>query len=129
MSQVTKYQYVKLGMNLEYLRGLSTASVALTSSLAAYPNLAANLPAQRSDASKVISVIKSLLIQLEELGAMQSLAAAGELRPMVAQMEAYLSEAPAARTIVLQDGFANQIVGVAKAVSLVLKQEFGSQVV
>jgi hypothetical protein len=126
MSQPTKYQFVKLGMNLEYLRGISSASIAVTSGLAPFPDLAANQPAERFEAAKVIAGLRSLLIQLEELGLPQSLAAAAEFRPMMAQMEAYISQNPASEPIVLQDGFANKLVNVAKQVSLVLKQELAS---
>ncbi|MCU0873092.1 MAG: hypothetical protein MUE50_12195 [Pirellulaceae bacterium] len=128
MSQPTNYQYVKLGMNLEYLRGISTASVAVTTNLDAYPDLAANLPAHRLEATRVIAVLKSLLIQLEEMDLQHSLAAATEFRPMMAQMETYISQNRGPAPIVLQDGFANKLAGVAKQVSLVLKEELGSQV-
>lgn len=127
MSSPTNYQYVKLGMNLEYLRGISTATVAVTTNLDAYPDLAANLPAHRSEATKVIAVLRSLLIQLEEMDLQQSLAAATEFRRMIAQMETYISQNRAPAPIVLQDGFANKLAGVAKQVSLVLKEELGSQ--
>ena len=40
--QPTAYQYVKLGSNLEFLRGISTVSVMQTTSLAACPNLMDN---------------------------------------------------------------------------------------
>lgn len=128
MSQPTNYQYVKLGMNLEYLRGIASSSVALSASLAAFPELTENLPAQRCAATKVAAVLKSLLIQLEDMGLRQTFAAAAEFRPMLAQLEAYLSQNPTPESIVLQDSFANTLVRVAKQVSLVLKQELGSQV-
>ena len=42
--QPTAYQYVKLGSNLEFLRGISTVSVMQTTSLAAWPSLMENPP-------------------------------------------------------------------------------------
>jgi hypothetical protein len=126
MSHPANYEYVKLGMNLEYLRGMSTASIAVTANLTAFPNLAANLPAHRSEATQVIAVLTSVLIQLEEMGLPQSLAAAAEFRAMTAQMEAYIRQNPAPGPTVLQDGFADKLVSVAKHVSLVLKQELSS---
>ena len=128
MSQPTKYQYVKLGMNLEYLRGISTASIVLSTKLVAFPDLKENLPAQRFAASKVIEVLKSLLIQLDEMRLPQTLAAAAEYRPMLAQIEAFTSQSPIPGSVVLQDSFANKLVSVAKQVSLVLKHELASQV-
>jgi len=122
------YQFVKLGMNLEYLRGIGSTSLVLTSSLTAFPELTENLPAKRFTATKVVAVLKSLLIQLEEMQLQQALAAAAEFRPMLAQIEAYIGQNPGApEPIVLQDGFANRLVGLAKQVSLALKRELGSQ--
>lgn len=127
MSQPTTYQCVKLGMNLEYLRGVATSSIKLSSSLASYPDLMENLPTQRYDVAKVMAVIRSLLIQLEEMGLGQSLAAADQLRPMLGQVEAFINENPTSSSIVLQDGFANKIVMAAKQISLVLKQELAAR--
>jgi hypothetical protein len=45
MPMPTGYQYAKLGSNLEYLRGICSASLAETTSLAAFPDLRENLPA------------------------------------------------------------------------------------
>ena len=127
MSQATSYQFVKLGMNLEYLRGISSTSLTLTTGLVAFPELAENLPAERFAAPKVVAVLKSLLIQLEEMQLQRTLAAAAEFRPMLAQVEAYIGQNPTIpEPIVLQDGFANRLVSLAKQVSLTLKQELGS---
>jgi hypothetical protein len=128
MSQPTNCQYVKLGMNLEYLRGISSTSILLGTSLVAFPELMENLPAQRFAATKVVAVLKSLLIQLEEMRLQQTLTAAAEFRPMLAQVEAYISQQPNPGAIVLQDGFANRLASVAKQVSLALKLELGSHV-
>jgi hypothetical protein len=128
MSQATSYQFVKLGMNLEYLRGISSTSLMLTTGLDAFPELTENLPARRFAAPNVVAVLKSLLIQLEEMQLQRALAAAAEFRPMLAQMEAYIGQHPTTPDpIVLQDGFANRLVSLAKQVSLALKQELGSQ--
>ena len=127
MAQPTKYQYVKLGMNLEYLRGISSASVALTSSLKQFPDLAENLPSRRFEVAKVVPVLRSLLIQLEDMQLEDALAAAAEFRPLLTAIEAFVNQNPEAGAIVLQDGFADKLVRVAKQVSLVLKQELSSQ--
>ena len=75
MSQPTAYQYVKLGSNLEFLRGVSTASVMQTKSLAEFPNLMNNFPPRRYAVVEVVKVLKSLLVQLHELGLAESLCA------------------------------------------------------
>ena len=46
MSMPTGYQYAKLGSNLEYLRGICSASLPQAGSLAAFPDLRENLPAR-----------------------------------------------------------------------------------
>lgn len=127
MPQSTAYQYVKLGMNLEYLRGITSSSVKVTSRVVPFPDLTENLPAQRFDATKVMAVSRSLLIQLEEMGLQESLSAAEAIRPMLAQVESFINENPTSSSIVLQDGFADKLVGIAKQISLVLKQELASR--
>ena len=47
MAQPTAYQYVKLGSNLEFLRGISTVSLMQTTSLAGFPNLLDNFAPRR----------------------------------------------------------------------------------
>jgi hypothetical protein len=128
MPQLSHYQYVKLGMNLEYLRGVTSSSIKLTANLASFPELMENVPAQRFDATKVMAVIRSPLIQLEEMGLRETRSAADALAPMLTQVETYINENPTSSSIVLQDGFANKLVSVAKQTSLVLKQELASRV-
>jgi hypothetical protein len=60
--QPTAYQYVKLGANLEFLRGISTVSVMQTTSLAAWPSLLENLPARRYSAIRIVEAVKALLV-------------------------------------------------------------------
>lgn len=127
MPQISPYQYVKLGMNLEYLQGVTSSSIKLTANLASFPELTENLPTQRFDATKVMAVVRSLLIQLEEMGLRETRSTADALAPMLTQVETYINENPTSSSIVLQDGFANKLVSVAKQISLVLKQELGSR--
>ncbi len=47
MTQPTAYQYLKLGSNLEFLRGICSVSITQKTSLAALPNLMGNLPPYR----------------------------------------------------------------------------------
>ena len=62
MAQPSAYQYVKLGANLEFLRGIATASVMQTTSLAAFPELMGNLAPRRISVLQVVNVLKSLLV-------------------------------------------------------------------
>lgn len=126
MTQATPYQYIKLGMNLEFLRGTSSVSILLGTSLVAFPHLMENLPATRYNVMKVVEVLRSLLIQLQELGLAQSLAVAEGFRPMLAEMENYVNQTPAPAAAVLQDHFANKLALLAKQVALAVKQELAA---
>jgi len=94
MRQPTPYQYVKLGSNLEFLRGIATVSVMQTTSLAAFPGLMENLSVQRYSVLQVVNVMKSLLVQLEGMGLAQSLQVAEAFRSMLAEMENYMAQQP-----------------------------------
>jgi len=126
MHQPTAYQYVKLGMNLEYVRSINSVSILLGTSLVAFPHLMENLPGNRCSVEKVIEVLRSLLIQLEEMGLTRTLAEAAAFRPMLARMEAYASQMRDPAGAILQDHFADKLVDVAKRVTFVLKQELAS---
>ena len=114
MPKLTTYQYVKLGSNLEFLRGLATVSVIQTTSLAAFPELMENLSAQRYSVLNVVNVLKSLLVQLEEMGLEQSLRAAEPFRAMLAEMEGLLARQQKPEHAHLTDPFAERMVALGK---------------
>ena len=119
----TLYQYVRLGMNLEYLRGIATVSIMQSGSMAEFPQLMANLPAQRYNVLTVVGAIKALLMQLETLGLTESAAAAEPLKPMCAEMEQALAQVRIQSDLTLRDHFADKLVVIAKTVSLAVKEE------
>ena len=125
MSEKTLYQYVKLGMNVEFLNGIGTISILLGTSMVAFPNLTMNLPAARYPVRKVIEVIKSIFLQLEELDLQQSLKSAEPLRPMLDEMENFMASVPeqSQMGITLQDPFADQIVALAKNLAFAIRAE------
>jgi len=123
--QPTAYQFVKLGSNLEYLRGLATASVMQTASLAGCPNLLDNFSPRRYSLPNVVNASKSLLAQLEELGLRESLRAAAPLGPMLASMEEYLSQQPNPQQAYLTDPFADRLVALAVKVATAVRTELG----
>ena len=125
MTQPTPYQYVKLGSNLEFLRGISTVSVMQTTSLAAFPNLMENLPATRYSVPRVVEALKALLAQLEEMDLRQSLLASGPLRAMLKEMEDYLARVKLPQSAHLNDSFAHCLVALSKQLALVLRAELG----
>jgi len=126
MPQPTPYQYVKLGSNLEVLRGIATISVMQTTSLAACPCLMENLSAQRYSVLHVANVIKSLLVQLEEMGLIHSLNVAEAFRPMLAEMEKFLSTQAAPQNAKLNDPFAERLVALSKQLGSAIRSELAA---
>ena len=122
----TAYPYVKLGSNLEFLRGISTASVMQTTSLAAFPALLENLAVQRYSVARVVEAIKALLIQLDEMNLSQSLQVAEAFRLMLPEMENFLAKIDAPRTAHLTDTFAQRLVVIAKHVVMAVRSELGT---
>ena len=127
MAEPTAVQYVKLGSNLEFLRGISSVSLMQTTSLVAFPHLMENLPPRRYSVKHSVEVIKSLLIQLQEMELEKSLEMAEHFRPMLKEMEDYLAQAPNPETTFLNDHFADRLVAIARQVALVLKPELGAK--
>ena len=123
--QATAYQYVKLGSNLEFLRGISTASVMQTTSLAAFPNLTGNFSPRRYSVFNVVNAVKALLAQLQELGLAESLRAAEPMRPMLAAMEDYLAKQPNPQQAYLTDQYADRLVALAVQVGTAVRTELG----
>ena len=125
MPQPTAYQYVKLGSNVEYLRGISTTSVMQTTSLAASPHLLENLSTQRYSVSNVSSAVRSLLVQLEEMGLARSLGIAEPFRPMLKEMEDYLARLKPTQSAFLNDPFAERLVALSQHVGSAVRSELG----
>jgi hypothetical protein len=126
MPQPTPYQYVKLGSNLEFLRGIATVSVMQTTSLVAFPGLMENLSAQRYSVVQVVNVMKSLLVQLEEMGLAQSLQVAEAFRPMLAEMEGYLARQAKPELAHLNDPFAERLVVLSKQLGSAVRNELAT---
>ncbi len=123
MPMPTGYQYAKLGSNLEYLRGISSASLAETISLDAFPDLQDNVPPRRYAVANVVEVLRSLVVQLGELQLPLSSQAARAYHPMLKEMEAFLATSPSPRTAYLTDVFAQRLVVVAKQVILAARKD------
>ncbi len=125
MTQPTPYQYVKLGSNLEFLRGVSTVSVMQTTSLAAFPNLMENLSAGRFSLMHVVNALKSLLVQLEEMGLGESLRVAEAFRPMLKEMEEYMARQAQPQLAYLTDPFAERLIALSRQVGTAVRTELG----
>jgi len=126
MPQPTAYQYVKLGSNFEFLRGLATVSVIQTTSLVAFPNLMDNLSVRRYSVLQVMNTLRSLLLQLEEMGLRQSLLVADAFRPMIAEMEDYLAKQPKPELAHLNDPFAERLVALSKQLGSAVRSELAA---
>jgi len=124
--QPTPYQYAKLGSNLEFLRGICSVSLMQTTSLAGFPNLMANLPAQRYSVVRVVEGLKAVLIQLQEMELQQSLQAAEAFRPMLKEMEDYLARAKSPEQAHLNDQFAERLVALLKHIGSLVRKELST---
>ena len=125
----TGYQYAKLGSNLEYLRGICSASLTPTGTLAAFPDLSENVPSQRYLVANVVQVLRSLLVQLQELQLPLSSQAAAPFHPMLREMEEFLAKSPAPRAAFLNDPFAQRLIVVAKQVILAARRDLSTPIV
>lgn len=128
MNSVTFYQYVKLGMNLEYLRGIASISIIPATSLVAFPRVMDNQPETRFRVQMVVNTLKAILAQLEDLELTESRTAAAVWEPMLKEMEEALASTPQPQTITLRDHFAEQLVAHANNVSLAVKEETSKRV-
>ena len=125
MPQTTPYQYVKLGSNLEFLRGLATASVIQTTSLAAFPGLLENLSVRRYSVTNVVNALTSLLVQLQEMGLEQSLHVAEPLRAMLSEMENYVATQKNPHAALLNDPFAERLLALSRKLGSAVRSELG----
>lgn len=124
MTQLTNYQLVKLGSNLEFLRGLCTTTLLVPETgMENFPNLVENLPTLRYSVVRVVGVLKAILIQLQEMQLEQSLLAANAFRPMLQEMEDHLQRTDATTASYLFNPFAERLVTVAKQVASAVRSE------
>ncbi len=126
MAQPTAYQYLKLGSNLEFLRGICSVSIMQTTSLAGLPNLMANLPPYRYSAMRVAEVLRSLLIQLQEMGLAESLQVAEAFRPMLGQIEEYLAQVKSPQEAHLTDPFAERLITISRLLVSTVRKDLGT---
>jgi hypothetical protein len=125
MTQPTAYQYLKLGSNLEFLRGICSVSIMQTTSLAGLPNLMANLPSYRYSAMHVAEVLRSLLIQLQEMGLAESLQVVEAFRPMLSEIEEYLAQVKSPQEAYLTDPFAERLITISRLLVSTVRKELG----
>ena len=97
-----------------------------TKSLAEFPNLMNNFSPRRYAVVEVVKAVRSILVQLQDLGLASSLRVAEPFRPMLKSMEDYLSRQPNPRAAYLTDAFANRIVALAVQIGMTVRSELGT---
>jgi hypothetical protein len=123
MEPQTLYRYIKLGMTMEYLSGISSVSIMPHQSLAAFPRLVENLAPNRYSVERVLEALRALRIQLEELGLERAATEADQFQPLVEQLETYLRQHAASSASFMNDSFADKLLFFARQLQLTLKKE------
>lgn len=125
MSTVAAPLALKLGLNLEYLRGISSAAIHTVNDLQSVPYLLENQPALRYSASNVAVVLGSLASLLEQADLPKTRAAAESFAPLREEIETFLKENLGVDNVTLQDHFADRLVRIAEEVLKSLREEIG----
>lgn len=115
--------YLKLGIKAEYLRGISSVSIARAPQLVEFPTLVENDPARRYCVQAVVDALDELAYLMQDFGLRKSLAVAAPLAPMVQEMKEYLVTSQSGREAFLNDPFAQRLVENAKALGAMIEVE------
>jgi hypothetical protein len=115
--------YLKLGLHLEFLRGMNSFSARTQNDIGQFPYLLDNQAPLRFTAPRIIPVVKSLLQLLERLRLTKSLEIAGQFRPMIAEVEAFIANNPNPESVTLHDHFAEKMIGIAEEVLAEVRKE------
>ena len=121
------YRYVKLGMNIEFLRGISSVSIMPDNQLLAHPRLIANLGPNRYAVIHVVETLRAVFIQLQELQLTKTLAEAQQLLPLLKQMEDYLAQNQDPNKAFMTDAFADKLIFYVNELHRCLKAEAAAQ--
>jgi hypothetical protein len=122
---VKPQQLLKLGLNLEYLRGIASSNVRTLGDLQNCPYLLGNQPGVRYSAENVISVIKSMMELLKSTELTKAMEVAEAYKPMAQEIEDYLAKAPVKEDVRLLDHFADKVAMIAEDVLKSLRDETG----
>lgn len=126
MASAEASRILKLGLHLEYLRGIVSSYGGRPAGIDHFPYLRENEPAVRFAANKVAAVLRSLFAELKELKFTRTLETAEEFRPMLGEVESFLARSSDPHTIYLQDHFADSLVRIAEKVLATLREEIPS---
>lgn len=127
MKPTPLFEYLKLGMRAEYLRGISSVSIARSPELPKFPALVENDPARRYAVVGVTEALAGLLTQIDQLGMRKTQGVAAPLPAMLAEMQQALKESQLGPELFLRDPWANQFVEILKGLGAVLEVEVGER--
>lgn len=122
---VKPQQFLKFGLHLEYLRGISSSNVRQLSDIQHCPYLLGNQPGLRYSAENVSSVLRSLMDLVKATELSKTAEAAEAYRPMLDEIEEFLSKAVDKHNIMLLDHFSDKIASIAEDVLKSLRDETG----
>jgi len=122
---------IESGKIIEFLRGITTAGVVPTdgmkkADLKEFPNLEANLPANRFSVMTVVASVKRLYDLMEENGFKKTFSEMEALRDSLKEMEEYLELNPSS-TSFLRNPFAEQLVENMKSIEETFQSEVGKK--
>ena len=123
MKSIPTDEAIRLGMLIEYLRGISSVSVTATTLLDDLPELNANFAGNRYRVMDVAEEVKELIDILEKYECEDTLAVVGDLGEKLKQMEEYLSSSPSADEAFLLNPFANDLIAIANEVGDKIMEE------
>ncbi|MEI7686749.1 MAG: hypothetical protein WCL32_17155 [Planctomycetota bacterium] len=114
---------LKLGLHLEYLRGVSSVAIQTLNDLQMFTYLLENQPALRYTAKNVVAALQSLDRILAAADLPRTQAVAAQFDPLRAEVEEFLRNNPGPNNVHLQDHFAERIVRIAEATLKTLREE------
>lgn len=123
MANISAAVAFKLGLNLEYLRGINTVNMNTLCDLSPVPFLLENQPALRYSAARVADVLTSLAKILNDADLPKTRESAVPFNAMRAEIEDFLSQAPEPDAVTLRDPFADQLVSLAETVTKTAREE------
>lgn len=116
-------KYLRLGLHLEYLRGITSNSGLASVHVDQFPHLRENQTTWRYPASKIAAIVTSLLSILEELKLKKSLETAAAFRPLIQEVVEFMASSADPNGVYLQDHFADKVVKIADDVTTAVKDE------
>ena len=116
MKPIPTADAIRLGMLIEYLRGISSVSISTTAVLDDLPELNANFAGNRYRVLDVAAVVREVIETLEKFELEETLAVIGDLGEKLQEMEGFLNETSDPEGAFLLNPFANDIVAFANAI-------------